>query len=113
MSRIAVGIFPLQRATISLKSLLISSEESVARLIKNHRIEIKDNTANLNLSVDVALLQRAFANIFVNAADNSPPNNPTEAFIDQNTKSAIITITDHGAGLPEEELVEYSRNFIK
>ena len=113
MSRIAVGIFPLQKTNMSLKSLLISSQESISRLLKNHRVDIKDNTAALTLNIDAALLQRAFANILLNAADNSPTNALIEVDIDQNTKSALITINDQGPGLPQEELGRIFEKFYQ
>jgi len=113
MSRIAVGIFPLQKTNISVKSLLISAQSSIGRLLKDHRVEIHDNTASLHIDVDAALMQKALANIFLNAANNSPNNSLIQAQIDHNSKAAIITIRDQGKGLPEEELGRIFEKFYQ
>jgi two-component system sensor histidine kinase KdpD len=113
MSRLAVGIFPLQKNLISVKSLLVSAQESIARLLRNHRVEIKDHTMGLSVNVDAGLLKGAFANIFLNAAHNSPIDALIEAHIDHNTKTAIITINDQGSGLPEEELGRIFEKFYQ
>lgn len=113
MSRITIGIFPLQKNIINAKLLIINAEENISRALRNHKIIIYGEASNIELVVDINLLQRALANILLNAALNSPCESPIEVTINQNTKSVIITISDHGTGLAEEELSRIFEKFYQ
>jgi two-component system sensor histidine kinase CreC len=58
-----------------------------------------------------ALLHRALLNLLENAADFSPPGSKVEVRIQTDASTAILTIRDHGPGLPDYALPRLFERF--
>jgi two-component system sensor histidine kinase KdpD len=96
LSRIAVGINPLQKSKVSLRNLLEVVELSCTRLLKNHRVAL-DLDGDVELCVEVELMKKALANIFLNVAELSPKESAIDVRIIKSAKLIRITVLDQGS----------------
>lgn len=108
MSRIAIGIYPLQKAHVSAKGLLLETESAGARLLKNNPIKI-DLETDFELSIDNELIKKALLNILINAAQVSPKGTIIEVRILRSLKSAVIMVQDQGN--PDESVEKIFEKF--
>ncbi|HXW60920.1 MAG TPA: ATP-binding protein, partial [Myxococcota bacterium] len=113
MSRITIGIFPLQRDTISVRSLVESSIETVSRSLRDHEIEIIEDTEVPPVSVDIVLFQKVLGNLLVNAATFSPKKSIIEVRIARSLDSILISVSDQGFGLATEDLGRIFEKFYQ
>lgn len=113
MSRITIGIFPLQKTPIAVKTLIELSIESVSRFLRDHVVEIIEETETPLVNVDVALLQKVISNLLINAATYSPKNTYIEVRIARSLDSVLISIADQGFGLEPEELGRIFEKFYQ
>jgi two-component system sensor histidine kinase KdpD len=103
MSRITIGIFPLQKEKISAKELVESSMMLVPRTLGAHQIIITEEPELPPLNIDINLMQKALANLLVNASLLSPKSAAIEVDIKQSGDYLLIEVRDHGEGILEEE----------
>ena len=75
----------------------------------NQRIELINN-GTAAIFTDKHLLKIAFSNLLSNAIKFSPIDGLIEVIIDKKEKSIIVTVRDHGVGIPE---AEQKRLFIR
>lgn len=108
MSRITIGIYPLQKAHVSAKSLLADVESVGARLLKNNPIKI-DLDTDFELNIDSDLIKKALLNILVNAVQVSPKGSAIEVRILRSLKSAVIMVQDQGN--PDESVEKIFERF--
>lgn len=82
---------------------------------RNKRIKI--NTVlpvdELLVNGDFGLLQRAVMNLLSNAIKYAPENSQVEVQVAQKNHEAIIKITDHGPGIPQERLDRLFKRFSR
>lgn len=113
MSRITVGIFPLQKDVISARSLVESSIEAVSRSLRHHVVEIIEDTEVPSVNVDIALFQKVLGNLLVNAASFSPEKSFIEIRIARSLESVLISVSDQGFGLAVEDLGRIFEKFYQ
>lgn len=86
--------------------------------------ETKDITINLivdgkipELYFDKNRMSQAFMNLVMNAISYSKPKSTIDVTIENNSNSVITRITDHGIGIPKDELAlifkEFQRGSVK
>jgi two-component system sensor histidine kinase CpxA len=68
------------------------------------RKSIIANTRNLSVLGDATLLNRAFSNVIHNAIRYAPSETGIEINAGQDSERTVITIRDHGQGVPDNEL---------
>jgi two-component system sensor histidine kinase CpxA len=66
--------------------------------------KIETDLQELHITGDSALLKRALGNIIHNAARHAPPDSVIEIAAHREGTRAVISIRDHGGGVPEGEL---------
>jgi two-component system sensor histidine kinase CpxA len=80
---------------------------------KNVTIALK-NEANCSLFVDVKLLTSAISNVLNNAVKYSPKDNVVTVTLSQSLKEQIIlTVSDHGPGVPDDMITELFSPFFR
>jgi len=65
------------------------------------------------INVDFGLIVQTLSNILDNAMKYSPAESPIEIKARQRNKEVHIEITDHGVGIPEEDLVNIFDKFYR
>ncbi|NEW81071.1 MAG: hypothetical protein GZ094_01715 [Mariniphaga sp.] len=79
----------------------------IESLSERKQILIRNNISDSNvITADRNMIQTIFRNLISNAIKFSKPGDEVilEAFFDQINNKTVITITDHGVGIPEENL---------
>jgi two-component system NtrC family sensor kinase len=62
--------------------------------------------------LDAVLIYQAFVNIIANAFQFSPPEAPVEVAASQDEDTFTVAVTDHGIGIPPENLAHIFRPFF-
>jgi two-component system, OmpR family, phosphate regulon sensor histidine kinase PhoR len=65
------------------------------------------------VQADAARLERVLENLIGNATRYSPPEMPVSVRIDTKDQEAIVTVTDHGIGIPTDELPKLFQRFYR
>ncbi len=71
---------------------------------KRVKVEMDTNEAEVWLKANFGLLQRAFENVISNAIKYSFPNTVVIVRLEKDHQSAIVSITNHGAGIPADKI---------
>jgi two-component system sensor histidine kinase CpxA len=75
------------------------------------------NTCDISMNGDYSLLRSAIENVVRNAVRHTEPNTSVDIQLDGPTKTdranAIITVRDHGEGVPENELANIFEPFYR
>ncbi|MBU1004091.1 MAG: HAMP domain-containing histidine kinase [Proteobacteria bacterium] len=106
----------LELERINLGSMLVSvaSDVDLEAQVKNVTLAMNVKTVVM-LDANRELLRRILENILRNAVRHCPPGKSVEAVLstDEAVTQAVITIRDHGAGVPEEHLSELFKPFFR
>lgn len=102
----AEAIKPTDLKVLELNGLL---QEVVDNLYyfaneKHVKVEMAANETEVWLKANFGLLQRAFENILSNAIKYSFPNTVIMVRLEKDRQSAIVSISNHGAGIPVDEI---------
>jgi two-component system, OmpR family, sensor histidine kinase CreC len=102
----------LQNESVDLQALLNETiaEASAHASHKNIRFDFIADTPSI-VTGEPALLRRAILNLLENAADFSPLDTTVSVRLSVSNDSAIITIRDHGPGLPDYALPRLFERF--
>jgi two-component system sensor histidine kinase CpxA len=65
------------------------------------------------VQADPELLRRAFENVIRNGVRYTPPGTAVEVKLDTSDRTAVVTIRDHGAGVPEDSLARIFDPFFR
>jgi two-component system sensor histidine kinase KdpD len=110
MTRIDAGAIRLIREPCELQDLVGSALELFAERAKDRPIQI-DIPPDLPLiPLDYVLMVHVLSNIIDNALKYSPAGSPIEIKADLEDDQVVLEVTDHGLGIPGEDL---SRIFDK
>ncbi len=87
---------------------LVNFVESVCQDVRNaihnsHDIAINAVDGPLDFQFDERLLKLALSNVLLNAAQYSPPARPIQLTLAVTSRQALITVVDHGLGIPTAE----------
>lgn len=113
MSKIEAGKMPLEEEDIDLKGLIDSVIRLMsARAMQGHvtlRHEVSENLPHL--VADERLVRQVFLNILSNAIKFS--HKDTEVIVGAKIvkDGLVVTITDHGIGIPQERILEIMEPF--
>jgi signal transduction histidine kinase len=79
------------------------ADETRSAVSQRSRTIITSDPLPGSAQVDEVLLRHIFTNLLANAVKYSPPDAPVEIHIRADGPSAVISITDHGIGITEED----------
>lgn len=113
VSRISRGRLELRRVQIDLTSVIHAGVESCAQLIESRTHELIINLEDRSLIVDgdPARLAQIFANLLSNSAKYTDPGGKIVLTARRDGASAVVTVSDNGAGIPEQALEEVFEMF--
>jgi predicted ATPase/signal transduction histidine kinase len=104
VSRVTQGRIQLTRAIIDLKTVIEQAVETVEPLLrsKQHRVSIVANREPVYVNGDSARLVQCVGNILSNAAKYTEPRGEIRVQTRAEPESAVLEISDSGAGIPPQ-----------
>jgi two-component system sensor histidine kinase KdpD len=103
-SRIEAGVITLSRRPSEVQDLVGAALEQLGNRASARSIDIDIPEDISFISVDFGLIVQTLANILDNAIKYSPADSPIEIKTRQSDQEVQIEVTDHGVGIPEEDL---------
>jgi K+-sensing histidine kinase KdpD len=123
LNRLVAGILEMTRleaGTTSVKDALCDVadvvDEALGQLqetLQGRRCVIRLPSSLPAVQGDVVLLSHALANLLHNAAKFSPDGTPIEVTADPQDRSVVISVADHGQGIPAGELDRVFEKFYR
>lgn len=101
--QVSTGRFSLQKTELDLTALLREVCREQAEVFSDHRLTFEGDEA-CRVMGDRDRIERVAVNLISNAAKYSPKESAIELRVARAGPSAVFTVTDHGAGVPPEEL---------
>jgi len=113
MSRINNGIYPLNKKPCSVKDMINASIDRIPHMLEHHQMirQVPDDLPKL--WAEPELIERALANIVVNAALYSPHDKPIQIEAAVKGKDVEIKVSDEGPGIPDEHLGRIFEKFFR
>jgi two-component system sensor histidine kinase KdpD len=113
MSRLEAGVLGTKLEFIDISDAIDSALARFARRLADHRVE-KDVPPNLPFAkADPALLEQALINVLDNAAKYSAPATAIRIGARAASDRIVLTISDEGSGIPEDELEHIFDKFYR
>jgi signal transduction histidine kinase len=97
--KLSARVLPLQRRPADLAEIVREGVEA-AGLDDDRRVELE--LADISVEGDRTRLIEVVRQVVRNAAQYSPPDRPVEVTLTREGDDAVLTIVDHGPGIPEE-----------
>lgn len=100
MARIEAGEIQLNRKLCDVQSLLPEVQEHLRPLTEGRTFDVQVQPDLPCVGADVGLLELAIRQVIDNALKYSPPRSSVSLQATTNGSSIVITVRDHGAGIP-------------
>jgi two-component system sensor histidine kinase KdpD len=97
--KLSARVLPLQRGPADLAEIVREGVEA-AGLDHDRRVDLE--LADVSVEGDRTRLIEVVRQVVRNAAQYSPPDRPVEITLTREGDTAVLTIVDHGPGIPEE-----------
>jgi signal transduction histidine kinase len=97
--KLSARVLPLQLGPADLAEIVREGVEA-AGLDDDRRVELE--LADISVEGDRTRLIEVVRQVVRNAAQYSPPDRPVEITLTREGDTAVLTIVDHGPGIPEE-----------
>ena len=107
------GTLVAQWQQANLGQILQIAVEQAVPASRNHPMDIHLPTEPVSLTCDPVLLQMAFFNILGNAVRYSPVGTAIAVALVRQGGQAVVTILDHGIGIPAAELPHVFDRFFR
>ncbi|HXZ83689.1 MAG TPA: ATP-binding protein [Acidimicrobiales bacterium] len=103
---------PLERAPVDLAEIAreVSADASVVDAERPITLEA---SAPIIVIGDEQRLRQALANLVRNALEHTPPGTPVEVSVRVEADRAVLTVADHGPGIPPEHLPRIFERFYR
>jgi PAS domain S-box-containing protein len=105
----------LQRQSTDLVALITQGIATVQQTTDDHAISLQTTLPSLVGEWDAPRLERVFSNVLGNAIKYSPDGGPIVARIErrdtESTPWAVVSVTDHGVGVPAADLPHVFERF--
>ncbi len=97
--------FKIQKSPLKLEKIAKSAVEEVSRLadLKEHTMSLKVNGKLPEIEGDAQRIKQVFNNLLTNAVKYTPNKGRIEVEIKEEKKHILVSISDTGIGIPEEE----------
>ncbi len=97
--------FKIQKSPLKLEKIAKSAVEEVSKLadLKEHTMSLKTNGKLPEIEGDAQRIKQVFNNLLTNAVKYTPNKGRIEVGIKEEKKHILVSISDTGTGIPEEE----------
>ena len=110
MTRLESGIVPPHRQPGDVRDLISTALRHLDKELSGHKVTLNIPERLPLLNMDYLLMEQAVTNIIHNAAVHTPLESPIDIAISVEDKNLIVSIRDHGPGLPRENPRRFSKN---
>ena len=113
MTRLESGPMKLRREWCDVGDLVNVARRELEKELANHRVTVVVAPGVPLVQMDFVLMQQALMNLLLNAAVHTPPG--TEVTIKASTqdKELLLTVADHGPGIPPDALPHLFDKFYR
>jgi two-component system sensor histidine kinase KdpD len=112
-SRIEAGAITLSKHPSEIQDLIGAALEQLGSLASARLFKIDVPAEIPFISVDFGLIVQSLYNILDNAMKYSPADSPIEIRARQIDQQVLIEVTDHGVGIPEQDLPHVFDKFYR
>lgn len=102
-SRVQAGGLPLQLQPCRIDALVEEVVESFKSVSPRHELVLEKEASELEVRADLARLEQVVSNLVENAIKYSPGGGTIRVKLSRSGDEAVITVSDPGIGIPEEE----------
>jgi two-component system sensor histidine kinase KdpD len=113
MARIEAGRVVLRRENHSVEDLVESALDKLRPAVQDRNIQVKMATDLPEVLVDGELIEVALRQLIDNALKYSPPGSPVSVAAEANEGRLIVSVADHGPGIPEAEQARIFEKFYR
>ncbi len=115
MTRVQAGRLELQREPTDLVALARRMLTRRQLTTEQHTLTLETATERLVLHVDPRRMEQVLSNLIGNAIKYSPEGGSIEVTIgvDDETHEALLSVRDHGIGIPQHEQVQVFERFAR
>lgn len=103
MTRIGYGALKPRAVWVDLREIVGPAVRSLGNAYPDHRVSLDIGEDLPQVWTDPVLLERVFFNLLDNAAKYGPASQPIDLSIRIEARQALITIQDHGPGIPPNQ----------
>jgi two-component system sensor histidine kinase KdpD len=113
MARIEAGRVHLERESYPLHELVESALDKLRPMVRERSIDVKLAPDLPAIWVDRELIEIALRQLIDNALKYSPRDSPVSVAAESNEGRVIVSVTDRGPGIPEEEQSRIFEKFYR
>ena len=103
---------PLEKTRVDLSRLAADAVDD-ARAVDPERTVAFDANGTVPVEGDETRLRQVLANLLSNALHHTPVGTPVEVAVSQYDGAAVVTVADHGPGLPPEDAGRIFERFYR
>ncbi len=113
MAKLETGEVVLNKEWYAPEEIIGSALRCLDKKLKYRQVNLHIAQDLALIHVDAVLLQQVIVNLLDNADKYSPVEQPIDIFVEPNTSSLTISITDRGLGIPENLLEKIFDKFFQ
>jgi two-component system, OmpR family, sensor histidine kinase KdpD len=113
MTRIEAGALAMHTDLCDIEEVIGTALERAAPQLADHEITITTPPGQTEALMDYALIVQVLHNLLDNAAKYSPPGSPITVNIQETADQLQIAVTDHGSGVPNDDLQRVFDKFYR
>ncbi len=103
MARLQAGAVVLNRQWQPLEEVVGGALAGLGARMDSHPVAIKLSRDLPLVEIDSLMIERVFANLLENAVKYTPAGTSIEIFATADQNELVVTVADHGHGIPEGE----------
>jgi PAS domain S-box-containing protein len=113
ISRLQIGQLTLECGIVDLHKLVQRIVEEIGETTTRHQLSFHCSEHQLLIDGDAVRLEQVVQNLLQNAMKYSPEGGPVEVDITRQDHEAIVSVRDHGIGIPTEALSRLFNRFFR
>jgi two-component system sensor histidine kinase KdpD len=113
MARIEAGRVVLRRASHTVQNLVESALDKLRPAVEDRNVQVDIAAGLPPVWVDGELIEVALRQLIDNALKYSPPGSPVSLAAEAKDDRVIISVSDHGPGIPEAEQTRIFEKFYR
>jgi len=111
LSRIEAGTLQPDRQAVDLGELVTSSAERMERVLEGLAVTLEVAPDLPLVPADYSQVDQVVTNLLENAARHSTPGAPIEVTVAERETALVVTVADHGPGIPADRRDEVFEPF--
>ncbi len=103
---------PLERATVDLSALLVEAIGTARTVAPDYPTSLSVARV-VTVTGDAGRLRQVIDNLIANVRTHTPPGTSTEIGLSTDGNSAVLTVSDNGPGMPQEQASRVFERFYR